>query len=339
MDRSVLLPVIVLVLSVTIPQIAVSQPGSAPNVAGADPLYDVRVDLDHGAEVAEREVDDARLVRAAAEAGLRFEKTSAPSRTDGLDIPLYIFEPMEPSDVRRALVWVYGGIHDRFGTNYFPFIREAVLEHGTLVVVPEYRGARGYGPAFYGAMDYGGLEVDDALTAADVAAKRAGERVPVGVIGWSHGGLIALLAASRDTERFDAVVASVPVADLVKRMAYKGPEYHRLFIELPTIGGPVHERLQTYLDRSPIHQIDRLTARVMVQVATNDDDVHFIEAEPLVHTLRQKLGERAEVLVFDDPPHGHYFNRQVDLETLTRRDTPAQAESWAAIWRFLHQSL
>ncbi len=159
------------------------------------------------------------------------------------------------------------------------------------------------------------------------------------MLGFSHGGLISLLAAARDPDRFAAVVASVPVTNLVLRMAYKGPEYAALFSENPTIGGPPHTRVEEYMRRSPLYQVSKLRARVQVHLATNDDDVEFLEAESLAHALRAELGENADVRVYQDPPYGHFFNRRVDLDTLTRRDTEAQRVAWQATWTFLRDVL
>ena len=37
-----------------------------------------------------------------------------------------------------------------------------------MVIAPEYRGSIGYGKTFYDAIDYGGAEVDDVVTAVSV---------------------------------------------------------------------------------------------------------------------------------------------------------------------------
>ncbi|MEO1084182.1 MAG: hypothetical protein AAFY88_08060, partial [Acidobacteriota bacterium] len=118
----------------------------APTLAG--PLADVALGLDHAAEIEARRADDERLMAAAEADGLSLEKVEVPSRRDGLKIPTYHFAARDDASPAGALVWVYGGIHDRFGTNYYPFIREAV-SRGFRVVAPEYRGARGYGAEFY----------------------------------------------------------------------------------------------------------------------------------------------------------------------------------------------
>ena len=65
-----------------------------------------------------------------------------------------------------AMVWVHGGVHGNWGISMFPFVREAV-ERGYVVICPEYRGSTGYGEAHHNAIDYGGYEMDDAMSAVD----------------------------------------------------------------------------------------------------------------------------------------------------------------------------
>lgn len=296
---------------------------------------------DHEADIERNEKSDEKLF-AAAKGNLDLTKITISSQVDDLKIPAYLFQPLEKrkQNGHPALVWVYGGVHDFFGTNYFPFIQEAV-DQGYVVIAPEYRGASGYGKAFYNAIDYGGYEVNDILAASDYLKLKLPHVDPsrIGVIGWSHGGYISLLAATREKNDFACAVAFVPVTNLVFRLSYKGPEYQRMFATQSRIGGLPFEEPELYLDRSPLYHVSKLKAPLLVQVATNDDDVDFVEAEMLVNALKVKQPKLAEVVVYDEPPGGHFFNRQVNLETLVREDTRVQADSWSRTWRFLNWNL
>ncbi|MEO1052831.1 MAG: alpha/beta fold hydrolase [Bacteroidota bacterium] len=297
---------------------------------------------DHEADAKSILKSDSILQKAAEENRVSFRKIFTKSRVDDLKIPLYIFEPtkLKRKEKHPALVWVYGGIHDHFGINYFPFIKEAI-DKGYVVIAPEYRGARGYGKAFYDAIDYGGYEVDDIITTGEFIQERMAyvDADRIGVIGWSHGGYIALLAATRDETIFNSAVASVPVTNLIFRLSYKGPEYQRTFTTQKRIQGLPFEKRELYLERSPLYQVDKLQIPVMVQVATNDTDVDFVEAEMLINALKVKKPDLAETVIYQDPPHEHFFNRQVDLISLERKDTPEQIDSWNKIWGFLDQQL
>lgn len=297
--------------------------------------------VDHDQDLARTAQIDARL-KAASEGILQFNKISVPNYVDGVSVPMYLFEPLvsQRKSNHPALVWVYGGVHDYFGLNYYPFIKEAV-DQGYVVIAPEYRGASGYGKDYYDLLDYGGLEVEDAITAGMFVRDNLNyvDENKIGVIGWSHGGLISLLSVMREQTLFSAVMASVPVSNLVFRLSYKGPEYQSLFVGQPTIAGLPHEKRELYLSRSPSHRVDQLQIPLMAHFATNDDDVDFVEAEILINALNAKKPELSEVIVYENPENGHYLNRQTNTDSLTRMDDSVQIDSWNRIWDFLNQHL
>ena len=97
----------------------------------------------HESDRERNRLSDVKLFNAAKDV-MQLKKITLDSKVDDLKIPAYLFQPKKiRSDGKHpALVWVYGGIHDHFGTNYFPFIKEAT-EQGYVVIAPEYRGASG----------------------------------------------------------------------------------------------------------------------------------------------------------------------------------------------------
>jgi dipeptidyl aminopeptidase/acylaminoacyl peptidase len=161
-----------------------------------------------------------------------------PKLTWRLDVPAFVFEPLKPRGPRRhpALIWVHENIRGHLYEHFIPYIREATAR-GFVVIAPEYRGSVGYGRAFYDAIDYGGAEVDDVVTAASVL-QRYPEVDParIGIIGWSHGGLISLLATFRNPTLFKATAAVVPVTNLFQRLARKGIENQRRLIDPQQFG-------------------------------------------------------------------------------------------------------
>jgi len=97
-----------------------------------------------------------------------FRKVTYRSSVGDMDIPAYLFQPLKPRGPRghAAMVWVHGGVHGNWGANYFPFVKEAI-ERGYVIIAPEYRGSTGYGEAHHNAIDYGGYEIDDVMSAVD----------------------------------------------------------------------------------------------------------------------------------------------------------------------------
>lgn len=312
-------------------------------LAWSQSTIDANFDLsvDHAADLLRTAEFDRRLTQATA-GELNFRKLNITNHKDGVEVPAYLFEPLPENRLENsaALVWVYGGVHDYFGLNYYPFIYEAV-QQGYVVIAPEYRGASGYGKEYYDLLDYGGMEVEDIISAGQFIRDSLDYVDPqrIGVIGWSHGGYISLLSVMREQSLFNAVMASVPVSNLIYRLSYKGPEYQALFVSQPTIAGLPHEKKALYLRRSPSHLVDELDIPLMVHFATNDDDVEFSEAKLLIDALNAQKAELAEIVVYESPENGHYLNRQTNTQTLKIKEDAVQNDSWNRIWQFLRENL
>jgi dipeptidyl aminopeptidase/acylaminoacyl peptidase len=287
---------------------------------------------------------------------LNFEKVHYRSRADGQDIPAELFGPLDKNGrPHAALVWVHDGIHGHLRPQlYWPFIREAV-ERGYVVIAPEYRGSTGYGDAFYRKIDYGGWEVDDALSAVDyLKTLPYVDMNRLGVIGWSHGGFITAHLLFRGETPFKAGAAVVPVTNLIFRLSDHGPAYTREYAAEERIHGMPFERtcgdthdqpcIDEYMARSPVFQAGNLKVPILVHVATNDCDVFFREDQQMIYTLQALKPDLAETKIYTDPPPGpegcgHTFSRRVDPQTLERQDTPAQIDSWNRTWAFFEKYL
>jgi dipeptidyl aminopeptidase/acylaminoacyl peptidase len=295
------------------------------------------------------------IYAAKAPGNYEFQKIKYKSRADGLEIPAYLFSPINKSGAKHAaLVWVHGGVHGDWGTGLYPFVVEAV-KRGYVIITPDYRGSTGYGNDWYRKIDYGGMEVDDVLSSVDylktlpyVDANR------MGIMGWSHGGFITSHILFRDDNPFKSGAAIVPVTNLVFRLMDHGPSYARDYAaEIGIQGmpweqncGPKHDHdcIDEYLKRSPVFHADNLKVPMLVHVATNDCDVFFREDQQMVYTLRALKPKLAETKVYKDPPVGHggcghTFSRRVNPQTLEREDSPEQIDSWNRTWAFFTRTL
>jgi len=168
----------------------------------------------------------------------------------------------------------------------FPFVREAV-QRGYVIITPDYRGSTGHGAAHYEAIDYGGKEVDDAISAVDyLKTLPYVDMNRLGMMGWSHGGFITAHSLFRDDHPFKAGAAIVPVTNLVFRLSYKGPSYQDDFAAEEGIQGLPFEKREEYIKRSPVFHAANLKVPILVHVATNDEDVNYVEDQQMVYTLR-----------------------------------------------------
>jgi dipeptidyl aminopeptidase/acylaminoacyl peptidase len=277
--------------------------------------------------------------RKASEGKMKMEKTKYKSRIGGLEIPVFVFTPPTPGPAksRPALVWVHPDIRGRVYTYYIPYVLEAV-SRGYVVVAPEYRGSVGYGQAFYDA-------IDDVLTSVDFIKETMPHVDParIGIIGWSHGGMITLLSITREPTTFKAAAALVPVTNLFQRLAWNGVEQrHQAIDPANRYGGLPGDSAKVnavYKERSPVYQIDKLAIPLLVHITRNDNDVIIEECMQLVDALRARKPDLAETKIYDDPKGRHLFDRQVDPQTFQPENTREQRDSWNRVWTFLDWNL
>jgi dipeptidyl aminopeptidase/acylaminoacyl peptidase len=244
----------------------------------------------------------------------------------------YVFVPkgLDRSRTHPLLLLPHGGVHGDFDTYYTHVVRE-LMARGYVVVAPEYRGSTGYGRDYWEAIDYGGLEVDDVVAARDWALSTHDFLDPdrVGILGWSHGGLISLLASFDHPDKFQVAYAGVPVSDLVARMGYQTQEYRDLYSAEYHIGKTAYEDVDEYRRRSPVFHAHKQKVPLLIHTNTNDRDVNVLEVENLIAALKAE-GKTFEYRIYEDAPGGHSFNRM---------DHPLALESREEIYRFLAKHL
>lgn len=226
----------------------------------------------------------------------------------------YVFIPqkIEPNRKYPLLVLPHGGVHSSFGTEYAHIIRELVSQ-GYLVIAPDYRGSTGYGRGFYELIDYGGLENEDVKASRDYMIRNFPfiDSDRVGILGWSHGGMITLMNIFNHPKDYRVAYAGVPVSDLVARMGYKGQGYRDAYSADYHLGKSADQNVEEYRKRSPAWNAEKLQTPLLVHTNTNDEDVNVLEVEHLIKSLKAE-GKKFEYKIYKDMPGGHTFNR-IDL--------------------------
>lgn len=200
----------------------------------------------------------------------------------------YVFIPNKVKQSKKypLIVFPHGGIHGTFGTSYIHVLREMVAQ-GYIVLCPDYRGSTGYGKSFYEAIDYGGLENEDVLAARDYMVENYSIVDPerVGIMGWSHGGMITLMSVLRYPEKYVCGYAGVPVSDVAYRLSYQLPSYKNNFTPKYHIGALPEENPEEYARRSPVTYAKNLSRPLMITTCLNDDDVSHTEVQRMVDSL------------------------------------------------------
>ena len=236
---------------------------------------------------------------------------SAQERGNPVVFSAYVFIPRGLDKTRKhpLLVYPHGGVHANFSSLASNIVKE-MLELGYLIVAPEYRGSTGYGQQHYQLIDYGGLEVEDTQAARDWMVENCELVDPkrVGIVGWSHGGLHALMCVFEHPESYQVAFAGVPVSDLVARMGYKPEGYRQLFSAAHHIAKPAHEDVEAYRKRSPAWHAHKLQTPLLIYTNTSDEDVNVLEVEHLIKSLKAE-GKEFQYEIFDDAPGGHVFDR------------------------------
>lgn len=247
-------------------------------------------------------------------------------------IPAYTFIPKKTVSSAKIplIVFVHGGVHGDFASSYAHIVRELV-EQGYAVIAPEYRGSTGYGRGFWQLIDYGGLENEDVFAGKQWMVENHPNIDPqrVGIIGWSHGGMITLMNVFEHPQDYKVAYAGVPVSDLVARMGYKSQGYQGLFSAPYHIGKSAEANVNEYRRRSPVNHVEKLQTPLLIHTTTNDEDVNVLEVEHLIRALKA-AGKNFESKIYQNAPGGHAFNRL---------DTRLAKESRAEIYRFLARYL
>lgn len=195
------------------------------------------------------------------------------------------------------------------------------------VVDVNYRGSAGYGRAFRGELAgrWGIADVADCVAAARHLARAGqvdGQRLTIR--GGSAGGFTTLAALARDDTPFAAGADHFGVADL-EALARDTHKFESRYLD--GLVGPYPAARDRYIERSPIHHVDRLTRPLIVLQGSEDAIVPPAQSEAIVDALRERKVPVA-YLLFDGEQHG--FRRAENI----RRALDAELSFYAQMLGF-----
>ena len=248
------------------------------------------------------------LARSFADSSLTAADLAAPEdfrwrSVDGLEIQGWLYRPASPA--KGLVVQIHGGPTAHSEDSLSAFI-QACVAAGFAVLDPNYRGSTGFGLEFREAIrrdGWGGREQDDIRTGAEAVIARG--LVPPGkvaVTGTSYGGYSSWCAVTRWPS--DLLAAAAPICgmtDLVVDYYSTRPDLRPYSEEM--LGGSPEQVPERYRERSPIHFVDRVTARLLIVQGMNDPNV----TPENLHQVEVALTAAAipyETLLFDDEGHG-----------------------------------
>jgi dipeptidyl aminopeptidase/acylaminoacyl peptidase len=289
-----------------------------------DSLIKYNENLEHRLDVLEKNIDDILWFERVGDVAFidkvfmtgppKWKETDTTDPAFGNPVKFwsYVFIPKDIDFNKKypLLVFPHGGVHSNFSTYYTHIIRELMYQQ-YIVVAAEYRGSTGYGKDHYEKIDYGGREIEDVDSSRKYILDNYEYVDPerVGIVGWSHGGLISLMNIFKYPQNYKVAFAGVPVSDLITRLNYMNEEYRELYSADYHIGQTVEENPDEYKRRSPVWNVERLQTPLLIHTNTNDEDVRFVEVEVLINALKT-ANKDFQYEIFNELPGGHSFDRQ-----------------------------
>ncbi|MGI9327475.1 MAG: S9 family peptidase [Pseudomonadales bacterium] len=233
---------------------------------------------------------------------------SAQGEGEPRQIPAFFFRP-ERSGPLPVVVLIHGGPEAQYRPYFSSTIQFLVAELGIAVIAPNVRGSAGYGKSYL-KLDNGRLREDSVkdigallqwiATQEDLDAQR------VAVFGGSYGGYMVLAALLTYPDRIAAGIESVGISNFVTFLENTQP--YRQDVRRAEYGDERDPQMRAFLERiSPLNQIDKLRAPLMISQGANDPRVPVSESEQIVAALTQKDIPVWYVLATDE---GHSFSKQ-----------------------------
>ncbi len=229
----------------------------------------------------------------------------------------WFYPPRHPDHTARegelppVQVWSHGG-PTGFSGPAFRLDTQYWTSRGIGILDVNYSGSAGYGRAYRQRLDgrWGISDVRDcvgcvrALVDAGLADPRR-----LSIRGGSAGGFTTL-AALTSTDVFSAGVSLCGIADLE---AMTGDTHKFESRYLDRLVAPYPDDRATYVERSPIHHLDRLSCPMLIVQGRRDVVVPPEQAESMAAAVRAK-GLPVELIMFAE--EGHMFRRSESIVTI-----------------------
>jgi dipeptidyl-peptidase 4 len=222
--------------------------------------------------------------------------------SDGQDLYYRLIKPAHAAGKRLPVVIdMYGGPHSQYVRKDWlggaratqGYFRQLLAQRGFVVFSLDNRGTGFRGVAFESALlgRLGRVEVDDQIRGIEfLKTLPYVDPQRTGIMGWSYGGYVALMALARP--EFKAVVAGAPVVDWSLYDTHYTERY---------LGTPQANR-QGY-EQSSVLSIERFAGRLLLVHGMADDNVLFTNSTMLMQRL-QSQGKPFDLMTYPGGKHG-----------------------------------
>ena len=221
---------------------------------------------------------------------------------DGLPLSGWLWLPKEWSKPGPVVLSFHGGPEGQerpgFSSTY-----QALLSQGIGVFAPNVRGSSGFGKKFVN-LDNGELRfnaVKDIKSSVDyLVTNKIADPDRVGIMGGSYGGYMVMAGVTTYPNMFKAGADLFGIVNFETFFANTEP----WMASISTIEyGDPKTQAAMLKSLSPIYNLDKVTAAMIVLHGANDTNVPVVEAEQVVNTLKQR-GVPVKYVLFPDEGHG-----------------------------------
>ena len=223
---------------------------------------------------------------------------------DDLQIPAFLYLPpgAKKDGTLPAVIIAHGGPEGQERPS-FSTLRQFFLRQGYAILAPNVRGSTGYGKA-YSHLDDVRRRMD---SVKDLAAgfdwlveEKIAHPKKIAVLGGSYGGFMVLAGLTNYPDKYAAGIDIVGISNFVTFLE-RTKAYRRKLREAEY--GSLEEDREFLESVSPIHQVDKIQAPLLVIQGANDPRVPQHEADQIVEALKGR-GLPVDYILFEDEGHG-----------------------------------
>jgi dipeptidyl aminopeptidase/acylaminoacyl peptidase len=218
-----------------------------------------------------------------------------------------------PKDSLPPLMTLSHGGPTGFAAADFKIAYQFWTSRGFAILDVNYSGSSGFGRTYRDRLKgrWGVIDVQDCVAGAvSMGAQRLADPAGLVIRGGSAGGFTTL-AALTTTSVFAAGISLYGIADL-EAMATDTHKYEARYLD-GLVGLYPQDRVR-YVERSPIHHLDQLSAPILLLQGTDDRVVLPDQAEMMADAARQK-GLPVAMIMFEGEGHG--FRRADTIKAAT----------------------
>lgn len=218
----------------------------------------------------------------------------------------YVTLPREAKKNLPLVVLPHGGPHgvrDHWG---FDWESQLLASQGYAVLQVNFRGSGGYGIDFQEA-GYGkwGTLMQEDLTDATQALIEQGIADPqrICIFGASYGGYAALMGVVKDPDLYKCAIGSVGVYNLP--MMFEEGDIAERESGLAFLYEVLGDNLEDQKARSPVYNVDKIKAQVLLIHGARDERAPIEQAESLMEAF-DDVGKKYDWLELGNEGHGYY---------------------------------